>query len=103
MSVAPSPSGVRGEVKLQPSYFTSSLYVDPFREDVSRLVDAFQHRYLQSGPAQPFTLFKSIWNSQGWMWVHLRVFDARARDAFLNVSARLFLGVSCADMESSHG
>jgi Small nuclear RNA activating complex (SNAPc), subunit 1 len=96
MRVAPSPSSAKGEVRLQPSYFTSSLYVNPFREDVSRLIEAFRTQYLHLRPTQPFSLFKSIWNAQGWKWVHLRVFDARAREAFLKVSVRVFLGVYCA-------
>ena len=102
MSVAPSPSGAKGEVKLQPSYFTSSLYVTSFRQDVLQLVDAFREQFSESLPTQPFALFKSIWNSQGWTWIHLRVFDARAREAFLNVTTRLFLGMHRTAIQGTH-
>lgn len=92
MATAPTQSAARGEITLQPSYFTSSLYVDPLREDVSDLIDRFAAQYAQSS-SQPFTLFKSVWNELGWCWIHFRVFDPRARDSFINVTERLFVGV----------
>jgi hypothetical protein len=90
MSVA--PSAIRGELALSPSYFSSSLFVHPLREDILHLIRLFQERYAQTRPSQPFTLFKAIWKTQGWTWMHLKVFDARSREAFLGVTARLFLG-----------
>ncbi|KZT30711.1 hypothetical protein NEOLEDRAFT_1054196 [Neolentinus lepideus HHB14362 ss-1] len=91
MSLAPSPSVSRGTIILQPSFFTSSLYVNPLREDIIHLIQLFAEQYLRSPPAQPFALFKSIWNAQGWTWLHFKVFDVRTRDTFLQVTARLFL------------
>ncbi|KAJ6621579.1 hypothetical protein B0H10DRAFT_2016477 [Mycena sp. CBHHK59/15] len=67
----------RGHVVLQPSYFTSSIYVKALRDDLTTL--------------QPFALFKDLWNAQGWEWLHFKVFERRTRDTFLNVTARLFL------------
>lgn len=93
MSTEPAPTTLRGEITLQPSYFTSSLYVYPLREDISLLTQAFSERYIQSARKSPFALFKTIWNEQGWTWLHFKVFDARAREKFLEVTLRLFAGM----------
>ncbi|KAK0205735.1 hypothetical protein IW262DRAFT_671015 [Armillaria fumosa] len=75
MSVAPTTTG---RLCLQPSYFTSSVYVNAVRDDIAIL-------------SCPFKLFKEIWCSQGWQWLHLKIFDPRGRDAFLHTTLRLFL------------
>lgn len=102
MSVAPSPSASRGEVVLQPSYFTSSLFVHPLRDDILNLIHLYHERYRQArllpNPPNPFALFKDVWGIQGWLWMHFKVFDARSRDTFLGVTARLFLGTPCSCM-----
>lgn len=46
MSTDPAPSVTRGDVTLQPSYFTSSLFVEPLREDIARLIQAYVQQYL---------------------------------------------------------
>jgi len=91
MSFVPGPSASRGGIVVQPTYFTSSLYVDSCREDVEALLQEFSKKYDES-PVHSFSLFKSIWISSGWQWMHFKVFDAYARDAFLKVTARLFMG-----------
>ncbi|CCM05197.1 uncharacterized protein FIBRA_07406 [Fibroporia radiculosa] len=92
MSTAPAPSTNRGEITLQPSYFTSSLYVEPLRQDIQTLISVFSEQYLRTPPPpQPFELFKRIWTQQGWCWIHFKVFDARARESFIAVTERLFL------------
>ncbi|TDL28194.1 hypothetical protein BD410DRAFT_812200 [Rickenella mellea] len=91
MSVPPNPSAGRGEVTVQPSYFTSSLYVNPIRSDILRLIHTYNEAYALAVTAQPFGLFKSVWTRQGWQWLHLKVLDARARDSFLHATFRLFL------------
>ncbi|KDQ63444.1 hypothetical protein JAAARDRAFT_65487 [Jaapia argillacea MUCL 33604] len=91
MSLTPSPSVSRGSVILQPSYFTSSLYVNPLREDICNLIQVYIEQYMQAPCTQPFALFKTIWTSQGWSWLHFKVFDARTREMFLRVTTRLFL------------
>jgi hypothetical protein len=93
MSVVPGPSASRGGIIVQPTYFTSSLYVDPCREDIETLVQEFSQKYHENS-AHPFSLFKSIWVSSGWQWMHLKVFDAYARNAFLRATIRLFMGTS---------
>ncbi|KAF7310776.1 GH16 domain-containing protein [Mycena chlorophos] len=80
----------RGEVRLQPSYFTSSLYVNVLREDITNLILTFHDSY-KADTTRPFTTFKEIWVAQGWKWLHFRVFDLRARDTLLTTTARLFL------------
>ncbi|KAI0348534.1 hypothetical protein BDW22DRAFT_1424690 [Trametopsis cervina] len=175
MSTDPAPSVTRGDITLQPAYFTSSLFVDPLRGDIAKLVQNFTQAYLQGhvavrsvngersaagmGPdenvsmqvtgeggrtatatnrsfettpsadatqsnstlvpiatsvlgmadespatggrsssaevpaslhPQPFELFKQLWRTQGWSWLHLRVFDGRARESFVTVVLRLF-------------
>ena len=92
MSTSPAPSAVRGDITLQPSYFTSSLYVNPLREDISDLISAFSQKYKEEKPTQPFACFKEIWKEQGWSWLHFKVFDSRARHSFISVTERLFLG-----------
>lgn len=91
MSLAPSTSASRGDVTLQPSFFTSSLYVNPFRDDIRTLIHAYHEQYSQSSE-KPFALFKKVWRAQGWEWLHCKVFDNRSREALMNVSHRLFLG-----------
>jgi hypothetical protein len=92
MSVSPAPSAGRGEIVLQPAYFTSSLFVDALHEDVQNLTRTFAEWYPRSHPAQAFAVFKSIWSSQGWTWLHFKVLDARSREVFLTVTLRMFVG-----------
>ncbi|KAG6381037.1 hypothetical protein JVT61DRAFT_5433 [Boletus reticuloceps] len=89
MSVAPSPSSSRGEIILQPAYFTSSSFVHPARADIDSLLQLYSHQYTPT-TSHPFTLFKDIWQAQGWPWIQFKVFDARSRAAFLKVVMRLF-------------
>lgn len=90
MSLAPTHTTSRGQVVLQPTYFTCSLFVDPAREDIDHLIRVYAERYARSPFPQPFVLFKDIWNDYGWTWLHFKVFDARSRDAFLKVTMQLF-------------
>ncbi|KAJ7900179.1 hypothetical protein B0H14DRAFT_2672619 [Mycena olivaceomarginata] len=83
-------SVIRGNVALQPSYFTSSVYVKALREDITTLVHNFHEQYKEDN-TKPFALFKTLWNAQGWKWMHFKVFDSRTRETFLNVTVRLFL------------
>lgn len=58
MSTAAGPSAVRGDITLQPSYFTSSLYVEPLREDIANLVNLFAQQpgmvlVAPQGPRRP--------------------------------------------------
>ena len=92
MSFVPGPSASRGGITVQPTYFTSSLYVDSCREDIEALLQEFSKKYHET-PIHSFSLFKSIWVSSGWQWMHFKVFDAYARDAFLRVTIRLFMGM----------
>lgn len=92
MTLAPSPSTSRGGIIVQPSYFTSSLYIHPLRDDILHLIHVYTEQYVQTQPAQPFELFKTIWSGLGWTWMHFKVFDARSRDMFLRITMRLFLG-----------
>lgn len=82
----------RGQVVLQPNYFTSSIYVKALRDDISTLIYHFHERYKEDN-SKPFALFKTLWSSQGWKWMHFKAFDNRTRDTFLNVTVRLFLGM----------
>lgn len=91
MSFVPGPSATRGEITVQPTYFTSSLYVDACRGDIETLVHEFSQKYHENRE-RSFSLFKSIWVSSGWQWIHFKVFDAYARDSFLKVTIRLFMG-----------
>ena len=95
MSLAPTPSAARGDLTLQPPFFTSSLFVNPFREDILSLIDRFIQEF-SDDVTQPFALFKRLWQEQGWTYMHLKVFDARTRHIYLTVACRLFVGAcSC--------
>lgn len=91
--ITAAPSASRGEIVLQPTYFTSSIFVNALRDDINSLVLIYYHQYTNTRPANPFSLFKALWSSQGWKWMHFKVFDNRARESFLNVTLRLFLGM----------
>lgn len=94
MSVAPTSH--TGKVLLQPSYFTSSCYVDTLRSDIDALVKTFEGEYAESEEKnKPFTLFKAVWCAMGWQWMHFKVFDARCRDTFVQVTSRLLIGKLC--------
>ncbi|KAF8481060.1 hypothetical protein DFH94DRAFT_737766 [Russula ochroleuca] len=90
MSLAPTPSAARGDLILQSPFFTSSLFVDPFRADIEQLIDLFVQEYADHA-AKPFALFKRIWQEQGWTYMHLKIFDARTRHTYLTVACRLFI------------
>lgn len=90
MSVAREPSASRGEITLQPGYFTSSLFVEPLRADISTLVTLFADQFDDN--VQPFHLFKKLWTEQGWGWLHMRVYDGRARQSLIRTTERLFSG-----------
>ena len=90
MTIVPEPSTSRGDITLQPSYFTSSLYVEPLREDLRTLTDLFSEQY--EAVERPFELFKKLWTEQGWCWLHLRVYDGRGRQMFLRITERVFIG-----------
>ncbi|KAG5338605.1 hypothetical protein C0989_006858 [Termitomyces sp. Mn162] len=89
--VAPAPSSSRGEVVLQPNYFTSSIFIKALREDITTLIHSYHDLYTKSPPTHPFSLFKHLWSTLGWRWMHLMVFDDRPREMLLNVVHRLFL------------
>ncbi|KAF9015538.1 hypothetical protein BDQ17DRAFT_1229994 [Cyathus striatus] len=91
MSIVPAPTSTRGEIILQPAYFTSSIYVKALRDDITNLILKYYEKYSETQPAQPFSLFKELWEAQGWKLLHFKVFDDRARKAFLDVTLRLFL------------
>ena len=92
MFPVPSPSAGRGEVVLQPNYFTSSVYVKALRDDLSTLILKYHEAYSQSASDKPFAIFKKVWLDMGWHWLHFKVFDSRSRQTFLEVTLRLFFG-----------
>ncbi|XP_006454658.1 hypothetical protein AGABI2DRAFT_182630 [Agaricus bisporus var. bisporus H97] len=92
MQSTPSPSAGRGDAVLQPAYFTSVLYVQPLRDDISSLTEDFRTQFAQrDATTSPFSVFRQLWVLKGWKWLHFKVFDDRARQTFLLVTLRLFL------------
>ncbi|KAF6766563.1 hypothetical protein DFP72DRAFT_1089079 [Ephemerocybe angulata] len=77
MSLYPAPSPRHAEPTIQPSYFTSSLYTEALREDISDLVAEFQEQYTANASEAPFSVFKRTWRAQKWHLLQLRVFDDR--------------------------
>ena len=86
-------SVTRGINTVQPSYFTSSLFVNALREDFEILCKVYKEEHVVTQDKSPFILFKSLWVSKGWNWLHMKVLDARGRISFLSVVCRIFLGV----------
>lgn len=84
----------RGEPRLQPNYFSSSIFVKAFRDDITSLIHTYHETYAKDQSPEPFSLFKQLWVSLGWKLVHLKITENRARDAFLEAVCRMFLGVS---------
>ncbi|THH10168.1 hypothetical protein EW145_g1521 [Phellinidium pouzarii] len=87
LHAAPSSAAPRGEAIMQPSYFTSSLFVDALRADVQELARAYSDDYYRltsststsAEALRPFVLFKGVWIRQGWQWLHLKVLEPRAQ------------------------
>jgi hypothetical protein len=95
MSVVPSSSAKKGEVVLQPAFFTSSLYVHPLREDIGALARAYFGAWTRAPTREkPFTVFKQVWCGIGWPWLHFKTLEDRSRDRFSDITMRLFLGMS---------
>jgi hypothetical protein len=91
IQITPATSTTRGDIVLQPNYFTSSVYVKALRDDISTLIVRYHDAYSQAGMTQPFSQFKNVWKALGWTWLHFKVFDSRSRETFLQVTVRLFL------------
>jgi hypothetical protein len=95
MSVVPSSSAKKGEVVVQPAFFTSSLYVHPLREDIGALMRAYFEAWTRAPTREkPFTVFKQVWSGIGWPWLHFKTLEDRSRDRFSDITMRLFLGMS---------
>jgi len=98
VSLAPTTQLYRASPIVQPFYYSSSLFVDPLRQDINRLLSDFTRAYAagatESTPtvvAKPFSHFKTIWKAQRWDYAHLLVLDPRGRIAFIDTVTRLFL------------
>ncbi|THV05999.1 hypothetical protein K435DRAFT_646105 [Dendrothele bispora CBS 962.96] len=91
-TLRPVPTTTRGDVILDPAFFTSSLFVHPFRDDIWSLVQLYHEAFLKiPQDTSPFTVFKTVWRAQGWDYMHFKALDATSRETFLNVCFRLFL------------
>ncbi|KAG8891383.1 hypothetical protein FRC01_014736, partial [Tulasnella sp. 417] len=90
----PSPYSARSNPPaLIPLYYTSDLFVDPLREDISDLLNAFAEHFEEGKepPSQPFSIFKSIWVDHGWDVFHLKCNEPRSRWTFLKTVFRCFI------------
>ena len=93
IELAPS-ANAKAPPHLTPAFYTSSLFVNPLREDVKGLGSEFERKCLEQDPvsSSPFTLFKSLWKEQGWDVLHLKCMEPRSRAEFLKTIHRVFLG-----------
>ncbi|KDQ19903.1 hypothetical protein BOTBODRAFT_51276 [Botryobasidium botryosum FD-172 SS1] len=98
VSLGPTTQLYRTLPLLQPFYYSSSLFVDPVKQDIDNLLTAFTGDYTAGAAdaastvlAKPFPHFKSIWKAQKWDYAHLLVLDPRGRIAFVDTVTRLFL------------
>lgn len=95
MSLAVRPNYPRGDLILDPLFYTSSLFVEPLRRDIEQLLSTFNAHYTSTAPPRRvFSIFKEIWVSEGWNNLHLSVIEDLDRDAFTLTVFRLFLGKS---------
>jgi hypothetical protein len=93
MSLAVKPNILRGDLVLDPLYYTSATFVDPLRKDIEQLLQTFKVQYTSTlPPRRVFSLFKEIWRSSGWRFLHLSVLEDFDRDSFTLTVFRLFLG-----------
>jgi hypothetical protein len=93
MSLQVKPNILRGELLLDPLYYTSAAFVDPLRKDIEQLLQTFKAQYTSAlPPRRAFSLFKEIWRSSGWRLLHLSVLEDLDRDSFTLTVFRLFLG-----------
>jgi hypothetical protein len=92
MSLSPGSSAQRGDISVQPEYYTSSLFVEPLRRDLHRLIAQYSAGYAESHYPHPFQAFKSLYYELGWNWLHLRELERRARSVFLQTVMRIILG-----------
>src|ERR1700761_2754255 len=93
MSLQVLPNYPRGELIVDPNFYTSTLFVDPLRQDIQNLLESFKEKYLSSTPPRRvFSLFQDVWNTQGWNYFHLSVIEDVDRDVFLTTTFRLFTG-----------
>jgi hypothetical protein len=94
MSLAVRPNFPRGELILDPLFYTSASFVDPLRKDIEQLLQTFKAQYISTlPPRRVFSIFKEIWSSSGWRFLHLSVLEELNRDAFTLTVFRLFLGL----------
>lgn len=93
MSLAVKPNFPRGEVILDPLFYSSAPFVEPLRRDIDELLQTFKSQYEAThAPRRVFSLFKNLWISSGWRLLHLSVLEDLDRDAFTLTVFRLFLG-----------
>ncbi|KAF8323265.1 hypothetical protein DL93DRAFT_670915 [Clavulina sp. PMI_390] len=81
---------------LQGAFYSSSLFVDPLRQDIDDLLRAFVDRckvaLSNKEDPKPFRWYKEIWVRQKWDFFHLRCIQNPSRKSFLEVTFRCFLG-----------
>jgi len=92
MSLAVRPNFPRGELVLDPLFYTSAPFVGPLRKDIEQLLQTFKVKYdAVPPPRRVFSIFKDIWKSSGWKLIHLSVLEDLDRDAFTVSVFRLFI------------
>ncbi|KAH7106783.1 hypothetical protein BKA62DRAFT_765362 [Auriculariales sp. MPI-PUGE-AT-0066] len=96
MYAAPSTAR-KNALAVQPYYYHSSVFVDHTREDILGLLATFEESCAPETIPRSFALFAAVWKQCGWDAIHLKVLDPRGREAFLDVTARLFLEVALSD------
>lgn len=93
MSLQTLPNYPRAVLILDPDYYTSSIFVEPMRNDIQKLLEDFVSSYSSSTPPRHvFIIFKDVWSGGGWEFLHLCAIDDVVRDTFLVTVFRLFIG-----------
>ena len=87
---------------LQPIFFRSLAFVEGCRRDVDRLLSEFSVA-LQANDVKgsPFTIFKALWRSTGWQYIHIAVVEQSLRAEWWDVVVRCFAGQLSFARESS--
>jgi hypothetical protein len=95
MAIVPTSTAKKGEVVLQPAFFTSSFFVDPFKGDLGALTLTYHEAWQKEHEGgQPFTVFKHVWIDMGWPWMQFKTLEDRSRHQYLGVTMRLLFGLS---------
>ena len=92
-SAAPQHPAPLQEISSHAIYFTSDLFVDPLRKDVTTLLNAFSEGLEVDPPLEdPEALFQELWVQKDWNVIYLKCTSSESRAEFIKTVTRVFIG-----------